>query len=162
MVFLALTAALFMRRETGTDWKSMHKPSILWLNTAVLVASSAALEYGRRKLRGGNRTLFNRWWTIGTILGIVFLLGQAYAWRELREAGFYIASSPSVAFFYILTAAHAAHLLGGLTALIYVDVNSLRFSLGPAKRTAIDCSAIFWHFLNVMWIYLMVLLYVWG
>ena len=162
MVFLALTAALLMRREISNDWVSMHKPRILWLNTVVLLASSAALEHARRKLRAGHRSQFNQWWTAGTALGVLFLLGQAYAWRELREAGFFIASSPSIAFFYILTASHAVHLLGGLTALVYVDVQALRFSLGPAKRTAIDCSAIFWHFLDVIWIYLMVLFYVWG
>ena len=162
MVFLAFTAALLMRRDLSENWVSMHKPRILWLNTAILLASSFALEKARRTLHAGSRTLFNRWWTAGTGLGVLFLVGQALAWRELREAGVYMASNPSTAFFYILTASHAAHLLGGLTALIYVDVKALQFSLGPAKRTAIDCSAIFWHFLDVIWIYLMVLFYVWG
>ena len=161
MVFLAFTAALLMRREISNDWVSMHKPGILWLNTAVLLASSAALERARRGLHSGDRTLFNHWWTVGTALGILFLAGQALAWRRLREAGLYMASGPSVAFFYILTASHAAHLVGGLAALIYVDVQALRFSLGPAKRTAIDCSAIFWHFLDGLWVYLMLLFYVW-
>jgi cytochrome c oxidase subunit III len=162
VVFLAFTAAMLMRREISSDWVSLHKPGILWLNTGILLASSVAIERARRKLHAGDRTFFNRWWTLGTVLGALFLLGQALAWRQLREAGFYVAYSPSVAFFYILTASHAAHLVGGLTALIYVDVQALQFSLGPAKRTAIDCSAIFWHFLDVLWIYLMVLLYVWG
>ena len=162
MVFLAFTAALLMRRDLSENWVSMHKPRILWLNTGILLASSFALEKARRTLQAGSRTLFNRWWTVGTGLGVLFLVGQALAWRELREAGVYMASNPSTAFFYILTASHAAHLLGGLTALIYVDVQALQFSLGPAKRTAIDCSAIFWHFLDVIWIYLMVLFYVWG
>ena len=162
MVFLAFTAALLMRREISNDWVSMHKPSILWVNTGVLLLSSLALERGRGQLQSGNRTLFNRWWTAGTVLGILFLIGQALAWRQLRNSGVYLAANPSTAFFYILTASHAAHLLGGLTALVYVDVQALQFSLGPAKRTAIDCSAIFWHFLDVLWIYLMVLFYVWG
>lgn len=162
MVFLAFTAALIMRRQISSDWVAMHKPPILWLNTAVLLGSSIALEKARRQLQSGNRTQFNRWWTTGTGLGVLFLVGQALAWRELREAGIYVASNPSTAFFYILTASHAAHLIGGLTALVYVDVKALQYSLGPAKRTAIDCSAIFWHFLDVIWIYLMVLFYVWG
>ena len=62
----------------------------------------------------------------------------------------------------MLTAAHAFHLLGGVTALVYVDVQALRLRLGPAKRTAIDVTAIFWHFLDGLWVYLMVLFYVWG
>lgn len=162
MVFLAFTAAMLMRRGISENWVSMHKPPILWLNTVILLASSGALERARRSLQGGDRALFNRWWTAGTGLGVLFLVGQALAWRELREAGVYVASNLSTAFFYILTASHAVHLIGGLTALIYVDVQALQFSLGPAKRTAIDCSAIFWHFLDVLWIYLMVLFYVLG
>ncbi len=162
MVFLAFTAALLMRRELSANWVTMHKPRILWANTGVLLASSIALERARRRLQAGDRLRFNRWWTAGTALGVLFLVGQALAWRELREAGVYVASNPSTAFFYILTASHAAHLIGGLTALVYVDVKALQYSLGPAKRTAIDCSAIFWHFLDGLWIYLMVLFYLWG
>jgi cytochrome c oxidase subunit 3 len=73
-----------------------------------------------------------------------------------------MAASVSVAFFYILTASHAVHLVGGLAALVYVDVGALRFRLGPAKRTAIDVGAIFWHFLDGLWLYLMMVFYVWG
>ena len=163
MVFLAFTAAMLMRRDVAEGgWVSMHKPHILWLNTGLLLASSLALERARWTLRSGNRHQFNGWWTAGTALGILFLAGQVVAWHQLREAGLFIASNPSTAFFYILTASHAAHLLGGLAALVYVDVGALRFRLGPSKRTAIDISAVFWHFLDVLWLYLMVLFYVFG
>ena len=162
MVFLAFTAALLMRRDLSSHWASMHKPPILWLNTGILLASSFALERARRRLRSGNRAQFNRWWTAGTALGFVFLAGQALAWRQLEAAGLYMAASVSVAFFYILTASHAVHLVGGLAALVYVDVGALRFRLGPAKRTAIDVGAIFWHFLDGLWLYLMMVFYVWG
>lgn len=161
MVFLAFTAALLMRRDLSGDWVSMHKPPILWLNTALLLASSVVLERARRTLRSGNRAQFNQWWTAGTLLGGLFLAGQAVAWQQLKAAGLYMASNPSTAFFYILTASHAVHLVGGLAALIYVDVGALRFRLGPAKRTTIDVSAVFWHFLDILWLYLMVLFYVW-
>jgi len=152
---------MLMRRDISGDWMSVHKPRILWLNTAVLLASSMALERARRTLRSGNRSQFNHWWTAGTVLGGLFLAGQFVAWEQLRAAGLFMASNPSTAFFYILTAAHAAHLIGGLAALVYVEAGAVRFRLGPAKRTAIDVSAVFWHFLDVLWIYLMVLLYLW-
>lgn len=162
VVFLAFIAALLMRRSIASDWVSTPKPLVLWWNTAVLLASSGCLEKARRTLRAGNRSQFNLWWTIATGLGVLFLLGQALAWRQLKAEGLYIASNPSTSFFYILTAAHAAHLLGGITALIYVDVQALRFSLGPGKRTAVDMSAIFWHFLDGLWLLLMAVFYVWG
>jgi cytochrome c oxidase subunit 3 len=162
MLFAAFTSAMVVRRGLSDDWVSMPKPPILLVNTVILLASSAALEVARRALKHGGRARFNGWWTAGTILGMLFLGGQALAWSQLNTASVFISTNPSSSFFYVLTVAHAAHLLGGVSALFYVDVQALRLSLGPAKRTAIDISAIFWHFLDALWLYLMVLFYVWG
>ena len=162
MLFAAFTSAMVVRRGLSDDWVSMPKPPILLLNTAILLASSVALEMARRALKSRGRGKFNGWWTAGTVLGMVFLCGQVLAWNQLNAAGVFISTNPSSSFFFVLTVAHAVHLLGGVSALFYVDVQALRLSLGPAKRTAIDISAIFWHFLDGLWLYLMVLFYVWG
>ena len=162
MLFAAFTSAMVVRRGLSNDWVSLHKPSILWINTLVLLTSSAMLELARRALRRHERSRFNTFWTAGTTLGLLFLCGQALAWLQLRAAGVYVATNPSGAFFYILTASHAVHLIGGVTALLYVDVQALRLRLGPSKRTAIDVSTLFWHFLDGLWLYLMLLFYVWG
>ena len=162
MVFAAFTSAMVVRRGLSDDWAPMHKPPILFVNTAVLLLSSIAIEFARRALKSGARSQFNAWWTAATALGFLFLGGQTLAWMELKNAGVFIATNPSSSFFYVLTASHAFHLLGGVSALAYVDVQALRLRLGPAKRTAIDISAIFWHFLDGLWVYLMVLFYVWG
>ena len=140
----------------------MSKPPILFVNTVVLLVSSFVLDISRRSLKAGDRSGFNLWWSIATALGILFLVGQGIAWFQLKQAGIYVASNPSSSFFYVLTAAHAFHLLGGVSALLYVDVQAWRLRLGPAKRTAIDVTAIFWHFLDGLWVYLMILFYVWG
>ena len=162
MVFAAFTSALVVRRGLGGDWISVPLPPALWANTMVLLASSLVLEVARARLRSGRRAEFNLYWTGGTVLGVLFLLGQAWAWRQLNDAGIYLATNPSSSFFYLLTASHAVHILGGLAALVYVNVQALRLQLGPGKRTAVEISAWFWHFLDVLWIYLMVLLFVWG
>lgn len=162
MVFLAFVAAFLMRRSDAADWISTPKPRILWLNTGLLLASSVFLERARREIKRGNRSAFNLLWSLATGLGVVFLLGQAVAWFDLKAAGLYIASNPSTSFFYMLTATHAAHVVGALAALIYVDVHALWFRLGPAKRTVVDLSAIFWHFLDGLWLGLMALFYIWG
>lgn len=162
MVFAAFTSAFVVRRGMSDDWTSLPKPNILFVNTAVLLASSVVLDLSRRALKAGNRSRFNLWWTLATALGILFLAGQAYAWQLVKDEGFFVASNPASSFFYVLTASHAFHLLGGVAALVYVDVQAWRLRLGPAKRTAIDVTAIFWHFLDGLWVYLMILLYVWG
>jgi cytochrome c oxidase subunit 3 len=162
MVFAAFTSAFVVRRGLSDDWATMHKPPVLFVNTVVLLASSIVMDQSRRSLRSGDRSGFNLWWTIATALGALFLVGQGVAWYQLKESGVYVSTNPSSSFFYVLTAAHAFHLLGGVAALVYVDVQALRLRLGPAKRTAIDVTAIFWHFLDGIWLYLMILFYVWG
>ena len=164
MMFAALTSAFVVRRGLAdmNDWVSVHKPPILFVNTAILLLSSLILDRSRRALKAGERSRFNLWWTAATVLGVLFLVGQAYAWYQLKQAGVFISSNPASSFLYLFTAAHAVHVLGGVAALLYVDVQALRLRLGPAKRTAIDVSAIFWHFLDGLWLFLMVLFYVWG
>jgi cytochrome c oxidase subunit 3 len=162
MAFAAFTSAFVVRRGISNDWVALPLPPIVWANTAALLASSLLLEIARRSLRAGRRTAFNRYWTAGTALGALFLLGQALAWRHLNAAGIFVATNPSSSFFYLLTATHALHILGGLTALAYVDVQALRLQLGPGKRTAVDVSALFWHFVDGLWLYLLVLFLVWG
>ena len=162
MAFAAFTSAYVVRRGISNDWVALPMPRILLLNTAVLIGSSVMLELARRALKSGRRSVFNRYWTLGTVLGVLFLLGQAFAWRELYSAGIFVATNPSSSFFYLLTAAHGLHILGGLSALVYVDFNALRLELGPSKRTAVDVSAVFWHFVDGLWIYLMALFLVWG
>jgi cytochrome c oxidase subunit 3 len=162
IVFLALVIAFVARRLMGDDWIPTPKPPILWVNTGILIASSVALDLARRALKARQRVNFNRWWTAATALGGVFLIGQSIAWSQLRAAGIYVATNPSSSFFYVLTAVHALHLIGGMVALTWVDVQALRLRLGPAKRTAIDVCAIFWHFLDALWIMLMAIFYLWA
>ena len=162
MAFAAFTSAFVVRRGMSNDWVALPLPRIVWANTAVLLASSILLELARRSLKPGRRTAFNRYWTAGTALGVLFLVGQALAWRQLNAAGIFVASNPSSSFFYLLTAAHGLHILGGLTALVYVDVQALRLRLGPGKRTAVDVSALFWHFVDGIWLFLMALFLIWG
>ena len=164
MVFAALSSAFVVRRGLSdmNDWVSISKPTILFWNTGILLLSSLLLDRSRRALKAGARGQFNLWWSAATVLGILFLAGQAYAWYQLKQAGIFISTNPASSFFYVFTAAHALHILGGVSALVYVDVQALRLRLGPAKRTAIDVTAVFWHFLDGLWVYLMILFYVWG
>jgi cytochrome c oxidase subunit 3 len=160
VVFAAFTIAFGVRRS-AEDWHAIPIPSVIPFNTAILIASSVALHQSRRALNQRLRGRFNFWWSAGTLLGCAFLGGQAYAWTQLRAAGFFLGSAPASSFFYVMTAAHAAHLLGGLGALFYVEVQALRLRLGPAKRTVIEVAAIYWHFLDAVWLALVFLIYFW-
>ncbi|HYA17089.1 MAG TPA: cytochrome c oxidase subunit 3 [Bryobacteraceae bacterium] len=152
MTFAAMVSAMVVRRGLNNDWNTLGLPRILWWNTIALVLSSIAIDLGRRRLRRGNRVVFNWFWSAGALLGSLFLAGQVMAWRELEARGFYLVGHPSTAFFYVLTWAHAAHVVGALAAVLYVEYRALRFQLGPGRRTLVDVSALFWHFLDVLWL----------
>ena len=162
MTFGAFLSAMVVRRGLNNDWGHFVVPTILWWNTAVLVISSIVIDTARRLLRRGRRGPFNLLWTAGTVLGTAFLAGQAVAWHQLDARGFYLGSNPSSSFFYVFTWAHAAHVVGALGAVIYVEVRALRYELGPSRRTLVDVSAIFWHFLDVLWLGIMGLFVFWA
>ena len=161
MMFVAFSSASIVRRGLGNDWQPLELPAILWLNTALLVASSLALERARDCLNRGLRDGFSRWWSATTALGVAFLLGQLVAWWQLMDRGVYLASNPSSSFFYVLTAAHGLHLLGGEVALLYVAFQAARAGVGPVPRTAVDVTAVYWHFLGGLWVFIFLLLLVW-
>ena len=163
MTFSALLSAMVVRRGlNGTDWHHLTLPSILWWNTGILILSSVAIDVARRLLRRGRRQEFNYWWTAGTLMGTWFLIGQIVAWKQLAEHGFTLIGNQHSAFFYVLTWAHAAHVVGALDGVFYVEYRALRFRLGPAGRTWVDVSALFWHFLDVLWLFLMAIFVFWA
>jgi len=162
MTFAALTSALIVRKGGALDWRHFTLPSILYLNTVVLLASSVTLEIARRHVAafmgGVKDTTANpaRWLYATLSLGLLFLAGQYVAWRQLSAQGLYLATNPSSSFFYVFTAAHALHLLGGLCAMVRVI---RKLSLHVLKRSTLDATAHYWHFMDVLWIYLLVLLW---
>ncbi len=161
MTFAALTSALVVRRGGALDWRHFTIPSILYLNTLVLIASSVTLEIARRRVAGfmGLKAEVRspaRWLYVTLALGLLFVAGQYVAWRQLSAQGLYLASNPSSSFFYVLTAAHALHLLGGLGGLVRVMRKLGNFSL---RRSTLDATSRYWHFMDVLWVYLLVLIW---
>jgi cytochrome c oxidase subunit 3 len=159
MFFMALASSYIVRKGTGGDWQPLGVPRILYLNTAVLLASSVTIEVARKKLAAGAGDVasFRNWWAITSALGALFLGGQIVAWRELAEQGVFLATNPSSSFFYVLTASHGVHLLAGLLALFYVAVRSGQ-RVWRRRAIAAEATAIYWHFLDGLWIFLLLLL----
>ena len=119
MFFMVLAAAfLVLRVEHLHTWLGVRIPRILWMNTAVLLLSSATLELARRKLQMDSLRGFRQLWALTTVLGLVFVGGQVIAWRQLAAQGVYLSSRLASSFFYVFTALHAVHLFGGICALL--------------------------------------------
>jgi cytochrome c oxidase subunit III len=158
MLFAALTSALVVRKGLGTDWVQTALPQILYANTLVLLASSGTLELSRRALKLNQGERFLRWLYVTLALGLVFIAGQLFAWRELAQRGVYLATNPSSSFFYVLTATHGVHLLGGIVALAYLAAVGRKIAEGRKKRLVVDVTSLYWHFMDGLWIYLFILL----
>jgi cytochrome c oxidase subunit 3 len=184
MLFVGLTSAYIFRQglptfdeRTGAyvrDWISLNLPlTILLVNTLLLVLSSITAELARRRMArraalapvasipgvslGPERDF--PWLGITIVLGFGFLVGQWMAWQELHDRGFYLPTNPSSSFFYLLTAAHAIHLSGGLLAMLYAGATSLLRQPIEARRIVVDITAWYWHFMALLWAYIFALLW---
>jgi cytochrome c oxidase subunit 3 len=158
MFFMALTSSFLVRKGLGGDWVSFVLPGVVWVNTLALLASSVTIQVAIRQLRRGAAPSFRQWWTLTTALGLFFLAGQFVAWRQLAAQGVFLVTNPSSSFYYLLTALHGVHLLGGILALLYVMYRRWQRSR-INQLTAASLAAIYWHFMDGLWLFLLALLY---
>ena len=162
MMFTALSSAYIVRAASSIDWQPLQMPRVLLLSTTLILISSGTLEAARRKWRdaaNGSRS----WLLVTVVLGIGFLGLQLLAWRQLARQGVFVTSNPHSSFFYVFTAAHGLHLLGGLLALGYLSLRArpARDDEAALERSqaGADAVTIYWHFMDFLWIYLFVLLF---
>jgi len=158
MSFAALTSALVVRQGSGMDWRHITLPPILYVNTLVLLASSVTLEIARRRIAGCARGIESgiaapmSWLVMTLSLGLLFVAGQYVAWLQLKREGLYLATNPNSSFFYVFTGVHALHVLGGLVGLVYV-ISKLKRSI--LRRSTFAAASQYWHFMDILWLYLL-------
>jgi cytochrome c oxidase subunit 3 len=161
MSFAAFTSALIVRQGTA-PLVHITLPPVLYLNTLLIIASSISLEIARRRIAtfmGGIKDQASspaRWLYITLSLGLLFVAGQTFAWMQLKSQGFGLATNISYSFFYVLTVAHALHVFGGLGGLVRV-IRKLNKSV--LRRSTMDATSRYWHFMGVLWVYLLLLLW---
>jgi cytochrome c oxidase subunit 3 len=157
MFFMAMASAFIYLRANSNRWVPLHLPWLIWVNTALLLLSSAVIELARRRLALGELPQFRKLWLAATSLGGLFLVGQLAAWRQLVLAGFYVATNQASSFFYIFTGLHGLHLLGGIVALLYVSFR--KFEKAKVSRSiAAEVASYYWHFMDGLWMFLLALL----
>jgi cytochrome c oxidase subunit 3 len=159
MTFAALTSAMIVREGVALDWQHFQLPKILYLDTLILFLSSWTLETALAKLKESENRFSEgmSWLCITLALGGIFVVGQVVAWRVLAGQGLFLATNPSSSFFYVFTAAHALHLIGGILGLAYL-IYKLSRTRSAARTTGIRATALYWHFMDGLWVYLFVLL----
>jgi cytochrome c oxidase subunit 3 len=182
MIFVSYSSAYIVRQglptldpRTGTlvrDWLPLHLPNFLLINTLVLLISTLTMELARRQSAREAAATVNvsasastrpradgmPWLALTAILGLSFLAGQWLVWRELAASGFYLATSPSSSFFYLLTGVHGIHLLGGIVVLLAASAAAILQKSAATRGVMVDVSAWYWHFMTFLWVYILCLL----
>jgi cytochrome c oxidase subunit 3 len=165
-VLFALSISAYSMRLQAADWWPLPVPRLLWFNTGLLVLASAALEWTKTQSRHADLNGV-RFGLIGAgVLTLAFVVGQLVVWRELVGEGYFLASNPANAFFYLMTGLHGLHVLGGLVALARVTLRA--FSADGVRgergklRLGLELCAIYWHFLLVVWLVLFALIAGWA
>ena len=156
--FLAVATSLFALflsayslRMEEPDWTPVTEPSLLWLNTAILVLASLAYQWTRSvALKGDNGKLRIGLTVAGGLTG-VFLAGQLLVWRELSESGVYVISNPAYAFFFLLTAVHGLHMLGGMWVWGRSAIRVWGGASADSVRMSVELCTVYWHFLLLVW-----------
>jgi cytochrome c oxidase subunit 3 len=170
MIFISFTSAYIVRQGLPTfdpatntlvrDWFSVRLPGLLFVNTIVLLLSSGPMELARRRTLQAVESIDDSlpWLALTVLLGLSFLVGQWTVCRELASSGFYISTNPSSSFTYLLTGTHGAHLLGGILALLAAGAAALLRRTVESRAILVDIAGWYWHFMTVLWVYILCLL----
>ena len=182
MLFVSFTSAYVVRQGLPTldprtnqmvrDWIPVKLPALLLVNTGVLLLSSLGMELARRQIKReaasapaeaigtDSRSEESKipWLAMTVVLGLLFLAGQWMAWRQLAANGFYVSTTPSSSFVYLLTGTHAVHLMGGVLALLVAGAASLLRRSLATRSIVVDVTAWYWHFMAGLWVYIFCLM----
>ncbi|HMP32290.1 MAG TPA: cytochrome c oxidase subunit 3 [Saprospiraceae bacterium] len=156
MLFGALTSA-YIVKQGASNWLNIQVPSIFYVSTAVILLSSLSLHIARNNFRKANVSQYRKFLYITFILALSFLVVQYNGWAQLFSNGVDLKSNVAGSFFYLITGAHAAHILGGIGALIATIINAhiLSQNNNESRKIRVEMLLHYWHFLGILWVYLL-------
>lgn len=150
--FFALIMSAYGLRMDYGDWVPLHEPRLLWVNTGMLALASIALQWTRNGAVKGRVGRLKPGLLVTGILTFAFLAGQFAAWRMLAASGQYASSNPANAFFYLMTVAHALHIVGGMYVWARATLRVVRGSHLDLVRESVVLCTVYWHFLLFVWL----------
>jgi cytochrome c oxidase subunit III len=159
MMFAAWTSAYLVRQAAG-NWLEFKLPNIFFVSTAVILLSSVTLQMSFRNFKKGNETLYKSLLIVTLLLGMLFIGLQYEGWNQMQKIGIPLTKNPSGDFIYVLTAFHAAHVVAGLGVLVVALAHAfgLKFKPTPRRQLRFELTTTFWHFVDLLWLYLVVFL----
>ncbi|MDQ6845538.1 MAG: cytochrome c oxidase subunit 3 [Bacteroidota bacterium] len=157
MMFAGFTSAYIIKRNLS-NWMTFDLPGIFWYSTAVIIFSSITILLSRNAFRQREMQSYRRWLLVTLILGILFVFMQYIGFRQLWENGLTLTRNVSFSFLYIIVGLHALHVLAGVIALIVILIRAFSIKRKNYNIVPIDLMNTYWHFVDFLWIYLLVFL----
>ena len=156
MLFAAWTSAYIVRKASG-NWLEFRLPDIFLVNTAVILLSSVTLQGSYTAFKKGKEQLYRGLLVATAVLGLAFLVLQYQGWLTLASIGVELTTNPSGSFVYVISGAHAAHILGGVAVLIIAMIHAfaLPYKVTPARKLRFELTLTYWHFVDFLWVYLL-------
>jgi len=157
MIFASLTSAYIVKQGEGS-WQDYNLPAMFWYTSAIIIASSALLQWGYFAAKKDNHAQVKTSLIVTLILGIAFLVGQWWSWGELVNMEVYFVGNPAGSFIYVLTGVHAFHLITGIVFLLIVLISAFKNKIHSKNLVRMEMCTTYWHFLGALWLYLFVFL----
>jgi cytochrome c oxidase subunit 3 len=161
ILFAAWSSAFIVRRANG-NWLSFELPSMFWISSAVLIASSLTMHWAYVSIKRDNNEIARLAMTLTTIFGMAFLVGQFLGFRQLVEEGVNFvgrdATGVSGSFVYVIAGVHGLHIVSGIVVLMVSSVSVFTRKANSKNLLGLELCATYWHFLDVLWLYLFVFL----
>jgi cytochrome c oxidase subunit 3 len=166
MTFGGLISAYIVISTNGVmEWQPFNLPKAVWVSTVLILASSVTYKIAQNALNAANQEKAKTWFLATTVFGGMFIASQLLAWFELVRRGVYVQSNPYAGFFYILTAVHAVHVIGGIIALGFIVLRTWEKTSSDEELTkrqqVSNAVAWYWHFMDGLWLVLFLLLGLW-
>lgn len=157
MMFAGLTSAYIVRQAAG-NWLEFKLPNIFFVNTLVILLSSVSIHIAYKSFLAGNEKKYKSFLLASGILGMLFIVLQYVGWTELTAIGVDLKGNPAGSFVYAISGIHAAHVLGGVGAIAIANVHafSLPFKVTAARKLRLELTLQYWHFVDLLWVYLIV------
>jgi cytochrome c oxidase subunit 3 len=158
MLFASQSSAYLVRRAEG-NWLEFEMPKIFWYSSAVLLISSMAMQWAYFSAKKDQFNQLKIAISITFVLGLAFLWMQFEGWKQLVAMNVYFVGNPSGSFFYVFTGLHGFHIITGLIVLLFALIAAFRLNVHAKNLRRIQICATYWHFLDILWLYLFVFLF---
>ncbi len=158
MLFAGFTSAYIVRQAAG-NWLEYQLPNIFYVSAGVIILSSLTLHFSYKSFLARKETLYKSLLLVTFALGILFVILQYNGWMAMKdELGISLGRNPSGDFLYVISGTHAAHVLGGIAAIFVAIAHAygLNFKVTPRRKLRLELTMIYWHFVDILWLYLVI------